>query len=313
MKQLLVVNDTRPDQHAGCQAAMEGIITLSAKLGLEPYYFHPVGKSWLEDDAFYAAAGRADIVIVNGEGTLHHANERSQALARIGSYCKRTLRIPSVLLNATLFQNDERIYQFLKDFDLISTRDSASKIEAESFGVRDIFVVPDFSFFHNFSDLKPRLVTERLPADKVAIGMADSVFVDAANRLKKMRADRKYINGSLWRNLKVESSIYDYSRKVASMDVFITGRFHGICYAINVGTPFIAIESNTPKISSMLFDIFGQNKRVRTLEDVEKMTPDEIADFAFWTPEEAAVLSGLRARLDASYAELGRRISDLLA
>jgi hypothetical protein len=48
----------------------------------------------------------------------------------------------------------------------------------------------------------------------------------------------------------------------------ITGRFHIVTLALPAYTPMIAIESNTPKISYILIDIFGDTERIKTISDL---------------------------------------------
>ncbi len=285
-------NDTRPDLHMGCQAVMEGVIVFASKLGLKPVYYHPVGRPWFNDAGFYEMAARAQMVIVNGEGSIHHANDRAQNLARIGPLCKRTLRIPSILLNATFYKNTPEIYELISDFDVVSVRDTASRDEAAKFGIKDIVVCPDFSLFHNFETLKAS-VNRPVGSFKTAgtaprVGITDSILESTTKRLNILSEKHKYINCNMGNSKKIDSTIYDYARKLANLDFFISGRFHGICYSINVGTPFIAIESNTPKISFMLKDIFGSSDRVLTIDEIEALSDERFRALAEWSESASA-------------------------
>ncbi len=129
--------------------------------------------------------------------------------------------------------------------------------------LKDIVVCPDFSLFHNFETLKAS-VNRPVGSFKTAgtaprVGITDSILESTTKRLNILSEKHKYINCNMGNSKKIDSTIYDYARKLADADFFISGRFHRICYSINVGTPFIAIESNTPKISFMLKDIFGSS------------------------------------------------------
>lgn len=44
--------------------------------------------------------------------------------------------------------------------------------------------------------------------------------------------------------------------------MIITGRYHTATICLLTRTPFVAVESNTPKISALLQDVFGANERI---------------------------------------------------
>lgn len=305
MKKALIVNDTRRDRHPGCRAVMEALLVLLPRAGIQPFHFHLVGTPWEGDDNFYIKAAQADLVIVNGEGSIHHSNERAQSLARLASFCRFTLRKPAVLLNATLFANDAEIYNNLRNYDLISLRDSASAEEAQRFGIRDAIVCPDLSLFHDFSSIR-RADDRALGAgERRRIGAADSALEKVRTILEKLRSERRYTDVSMRRN---DASIYQYASEIAALDLHVSGRFHGICYSLNVGTPFISIESNTPKITSLLTDLFGNANRVVDPRKLAKMDEAALLAFAQWSEAEKSVLAGMRARLDGRFAELAQRL-----
>ena len=70
-----------------------------------------------------------------------------------------------------------------------------------------------------------------------------------------------------------------YSNAVASTQTFvrllaedtrvvIAARFHGVCFCMKVGVPFLAISSNTPKIEGMLADA-GLGDRMLDIADLD--------------------------------------------
>jgi polysaccharide pyruvyl transferase WcaK-like protein len=68
---------------------------------------------------------------------------------------------------------------------------------------------------------------------------------------------------------------YDwFIEKIKSSRFVVTGRFHTVTICIKAETPFVALESNTPKISALLDDIFGSQERLITKKDLDKFGND---------------------------------------
>lgn len=58
---------------------------------------------------------------------------------------------------------------------------------------------------------------------------------------------------------------------IRNSEVIITGRFHGVCLAILLERPFIAVTSNTHKIEGMLVDaMLGPCGQVVKADELEK-------------------------------------------
>lgn len=254
-RSVLLVNDTRGDQHFGCQAVIEALIIFLARAGFSISSFQPVGKSWLTDPTFHERAARASAIIVNGEGSIHHSNVKATTLAQIGSFARQTLRIPSVILNATFAENDDKVYQHIKDFDLIAVRDLQSAIELKNFGILSPLVCHDFSLYHDF--LSARSAEPNVPP--IRIGVTDSIISRITTALEKFCEETNSVNCSIKINHRSAiQTIYQYAKSIASLDLLVTGRYHAVCFAINTRTPFVAIESNTGKLviySKMFLEI----------------------------------------------------------
>ena len=304
MKKALVVNDTRPDNHFGCQAVMEALIVILGRIGIEPLHFHPVGQPWLDDAEFYTKASQADLVIVNGEGSIHHSNARAQSLARLGPFCRHTLKVPGILLNATLAKNGARIYEDLQDYAMIQVRDHASIEEAGGFGLQGLLYAPDLSLFHDFRAL-------RQPPSGGAplrVGVSDSIVLAAREALIEFRRANGHVSASIGFGRAARPTIYDHARLVGGLDLLVTGRFHSVCYALNTGTPMLAVESNTPKITSLLMDVFGEARRVITPDMLPKT---DLQAFAQWTEEERIALEAFNRKRFGLYDALSERIAAL--
>ncbi|HWL82075.1 MAG TPA: polysaccharide pyruvyl transferase family protein [Roseomonas sp.] len=304
MKKVVIVNDTRSDGHYGCYAVMEAVVTIISRLGMEIIHSQAVDKPWIEDTEFLQKAAQADLMIVNGEGTIHHSWSRAQLLARIGPFCRRTLRIPSILINSTFYQNSVDTYAQLADFSLVAVRDKASAVEAARFGLRDMAYCPDLSMYHDYSGLREK----RENATPLRIGASTSTLKDVKLQIQRYIEDKNVENINIFYNKKnpAADSIFTCARKLASLDLLITGQFHATCFAIATRTPFVSITSNTPKIENLLTDAFGSTRRVMSFKDVEKINPEE---FASWTPEEEEALTRFEARRKELYGALSRAIA----
>jgi hypothetical protein len=68
----------------------------------------------------------------------------------------------------------------------------------------------------------------------------------------------------------------------------ITGRFHGATACLLTRTPFIAVESNMPKIAALLHDAFGSKSRLFAMEQVERAY---LTAFSSWIAAESAAIN----------------------
>lgn len=89
-------------------------------------------------------------------------------------------------------------------------------------------------------------------------------FLNSLEKLKKPYANQHH-------NIVDHNWFID---KIKSKDFVITGRFHTVTICVKTETPFVAIESNTPKISALLKDIFGSDERVIAREQLDVFSKD---------------------------------------
>lgn len=72
MKKALIVNDTSYENHHGCELVIKNIHKLLEKNNIKVIATNPTGVDWFKNRKFIRSIYKADIVIINGEGTLHH-------------------------------------------------------------------------------------------------------------------------------------------------------------------------------------------------------------------------------------------------
>lgn len=316
MKTAVIINDTSYKPHHGCETVVRNIISLLYKREIETIATNQVGVSW-ENKSFLKHMKNADIVIVNGEGTLHHAEDRVKDLARIGKYVKEHLLKPVVLINTIYQDNGPEIGAYMKYFDLIYVRESFSQRELEKIGILS-HVVPDMTFYTPYDLADKHIVSD--------IGVSDSVYSSVSKKLYSFSMHNHYhflpvlsvpkINKfnycSSWLKLirflilkwiktillklgiplsyKQKRSLYfmesykDYINTISNLKLFISGRFHSLCFALKTMTPFIAIRSNSHKIEGMLADIGIGYERILEFDDIEEC---ELKKYTEWSDDES--------------------------
>ncbi|RKR04250.1 polysaccharide pyruvyl transferase [Kushneria sinocarnis] len=295
----ILVNDTRAEMHVGCISVINNITDLLASWGIEIIYYHPVTKRWDESDDFLSAFNEADVVILNAEGSIHSSNGRAIVLSELGSFCKENNK-KSVILNGTYYNNNDLVYKNISCFDLVYSRDMYSLNNLTKKGV-DAKFSPDMTFYKNLGAIGK----ER---NQTSFFTTDSVFSDISSKLENFCSD-KNVNWFPMTNSGL--SLESYISTLADASVVITGRFHAVCFCLNIGVPFAFLESNTPKISFLMKDVFGDKylkKRVLNEVDVIGIAIDALP--AFDKHENECIIS-YKKRAFFQFRELGKNIHDL--
>src|SRR3546814_8288014 len=102
----------------------------------------PVRHDWEGDASVLKAMAACDIIVINGEGTLHHGAPHGEILLKVVDHPVRTTK-PVVLINALYQENPASWKRYLDKMALISTRDYWS---AETISTKErceIGFVPD--------------------------------------------------------------------------------------------------------------------------------------------------------------------------
>lgn len=101
--------------------------------------------------------------------------------------------------------------------------------------------------------------------------------------------------------------------RLRSSETVLTGRFHTTTLAIATRTPVLAIESNTPKISAVLTDIFASPERVRPLKEAD--LPDyfrEVAQGYYYSEDELAAIDAYLSHGRTALAGLFKSLASTL-
>ncbi|MCK4442719.1 MAG: polysaccharide pyruvyl transferase family protein [Sulfurovaceae bacterium] len=290
----VVINDTSYEAHHGCQTVMNNIFKLLKLQKIEILATNPVARDWNHKE-FIDNLKKADIVIINGEGTLHHSQKRAKILSEIIPFSKN-LNKKVILINATIEDNDEYIMNNIRLADLIFVRESMSHNYLLKKNIQST-VVPDMTFY---TDIVPKHREKKYIAytDSVYNELSIELLNESRNRtdaifipplkltsfdksIKIFFRDRlKWILFKIINMLKIdmeyERLIYlyftnnfnDYLDKLYESKLLIAGRFHSICFGILTQTPFVALKSNSFKVEGLLKDIGMENRLYDKVENI---------------------------------------------
>ncbi len=327
-----IFNDTRgADGHFGCATVMENLLLAVEQAGMETTFLSPVGQDWREETDALPPPGAIDLVIVNGEGSIHSSERRSRAhyLAEVGALAEERYGAPSFLLNATLYDNAADLYRKLAHFDRIYVRDRQSLAEIEANGLRGD-VIADLTLCFP----RPAAVTAR-----EGVGATDSVVAEvsidieqAARRhgwsfcpmatrkrsfpalsgLKSPRTWLRLLGAYLAPNDANAGRFHSHAafmEWLESKAFVVTGRYHTVTLCLLTRTPFVAIASNTPKIESLLEDVFGDARRA--FADIGAVEASDLTAFRSFSDGEmdqiAAFIAKAESKLSTAFADMAAR------
>jgi len=296
-----ILNDTRVDRHHGCDRVMGAIERLLDANGFRVTGLSPAHADWRSDSGFLRALDSAQLVVVNGEGTLHDDRPAARTLLQVGPYA-RSRNIPAVLVNAGWERNGEELAGLARDFTRVCARDHASAAALRAQGV-ECRVVPDLSLYGAVGSTASR------GAD------GPIAFTDSVDRWKSIELERcrrevgglplsiaypargvsgyvRYVRAGFaardalrpaalvrmvcqrhrfWKA--ASDSIADFLEALARSRMLVSGRFHACTLALLTGTPFATVPSNTGKIASLVADAGLEPWRTRI-----ELTPRSVVE-----------------------------------
>ena len=243
---VVILNSTHRKQHFGCRLVTSAYEQLCEARDIE--IIARVAKRQLYD---MAALDKADLVIVNAEGSIHHG--KNELLLRAAR------RWPCVLINGSMEELSEGSNAELANFKLITVRESltASCLHYEHGTYSE--VVPDVIFAH---------APELRKIDRTcAVGRFVS---DSSSKTGPEHAPR------------VRQT--NYVQELALSNDALLGRFHAICCAAMMRVPFVAWRANTWKNTGLMMDMQnGLNYRpeydaAKNLIESYGIEPNEMID-----------------------------------
>lgn len=306
----VILNDTRGDNHFGCFRVMRIIEENLAARGILVTARSLVRNDWGSDRAFLDAMAEADVIVINGEGTLHHGSRLGERLLSVVGHPARG-DTPVALINALYQENPPSWGRFLERFDLISTRDSWSAEVASEHAKRKVGHVPDLSLA---GGMLPSPATPQrdllLVGDSVSRSVSHGLLALMSGRpnayllpitktiksskpdlpapLRALRQGYARLHASAFglrhRRVLFNRTESEFIEDLLRGRLHVTGRFHSVCFCLFTGTPFLAVESNSWKIGALLNDFGFGSSRLTTLEDIrERIEQPEKEEYS---PEE---------------------------
>ena len=288
MKTAVLLNDTSLRRHHGCSRVSRQIKSLLQDNDISVIASSPAHTNWKKNAAFLQGLERADVIIINGEGTLHNGAAKAKLLLEIISSPLSAKR-PVCLINALWQDNPKHWVDVVTQCAVISVRDSQSADELAKAGVTNVRLVPDLSLTGD------GVSRHQCPSGLI---VGDSVRYEARKLLARcaQSLDARYIptktlSSRLWQvrpAAKMLWRVYNnvYSGKVPEFNMakndheyltvlahasgHITGRFHGVCMSILAQTPFLAITSVTSKVETLINDVGLDPSRVITAAEFQE-------------------------------------------
>lgn len=260
----ILLNDTSAAFHTGCELVIKNTLALCEEAGIEIAKRISFDKT-PDFTQIIEQHPQVRLVLINGEGTMHHDRPAALALGQAAAEAKQRGRY--VVLFNTVWEGNDRLNEFLPNFDLIFCRESLSSHAILDNGYH-AETVPDMVFATEPPDVSDI-------SRKQGTAVMDSVSSALSRRLARFSILHGYpffplsqtnydrfsrnrlMNGFLtWRG---GAPLYywkeDLPKALSRFQRAISGRFHGTCLSFLSATPVASIASNTHKIQGLYKDI----------------------------------------------------------
>ena len=277
-----LVNDTRYDNHHGGLRVVGNLHAAMARRGWTCVGSLPSSSTvrGLRRRRHELAAAR--MILINGEGSLHHDSRDALRLLEIAKVLLQTH--PVVLLNALFQQNDPAQWApALKRFAAVYARDARSQSELHQLGV-DAGNVPDLTFYE---------YQQQPTGERTRLLCTDSVSRDwtrgalrrcerdpemdfqtlLTGQLRFKRGPRDWPRAVKYRlyprlarlGLPIPAShralLYaqpdsdQFLKRFSASRAVCAARYHAVCFALQQAIPFIAVASNSYKSEALIEEV----------------------------------------------------------
>jgi polysaccharide pyruvyl transferase WcaK-like protein len=308
----VLLNDTSIANHYGCRIVIDQIHKAADKVGIVVFHSIKMNEDW-HASKHLGKIKSAQMVIVNGEGTMHDSREKVKKLSKVAEFC-RAAGVEPFLINSVYQANDSDIGDSIKMFKKIYVRESRSQKELLKQGIISE-VVPDMVF--NMKDLdgisspnRKKLIFTDSALNEItnqlyvlskktsgaefmtlrfrydALASAKRFIIRNVKHFAKSllilndSIKQKYQNQAYYetQRLKETENIRcthknEFFKQIVNAKLIVTGRFHMVCLAMLAKTPFIALQSNTHKIEGLLEDA-GLYHRLFKIDNINNHSLD---------------------------------------
>ena len=267
MRKAILINDTSQECHIGCVSVINTIERLCNENNIqliEKFTRHDISDR-TRPGCLNKRIHNSDIIIINGEGSLHHHPRRNTKWFPI--ILKMIPKDKKVILINTIWQDMKELKEDIKLLDklsLISVRESYSYNDLISIYPKKekIIITPDILF------------ATKVDNKMIKIGYGDSVHRELRQGLGKKTIffPLAYIHKGTYRNIEqiVIPTLYSYQMWLKSLELYVTGRFHGVCLAAMSNIPFLALSSNSHKIEAILNDMDCSELLIYSVDEIKE-------------------------------------------
>jgi polysaccharide pyruvyl transferase WcaK-like protein len=274
-----ILNNTY-DGHYGCRLTMYALEKIIKKHG--EIVFNLAIKELLPIQNDLLCPEKIDYLILNGEGTFHSDNRNNRDMYLLALKAKkRNLKVSLVNCSTTELGYDIN----MSIFDNIVLREKNSYDYVCSLINRERCFLNLDMVFYLYKEIQKEITTEEIK--KIAI--IDSVDNVKSAELKQMSqqlsADYFEFNPLIKEDLK---ETFQFLNKLNEYRYIISGRYHGVVFALILNKAVIALKSNIWKITGLfnalkvenycldtVIEIYSKHKRIFS----EHKNPD--INFAF--------------------------------
>lgn len=231
--QVYFFNDTRSTNHAGCHAVCRSLdAALAAVPGVTVTARQMTGDLFIDPAAFQAA----DVIFINGEGTIHHSARGALLLLEVIQTAKEAGK-PVLLVNALFQQYEAPSPDLLSSLALLAVREPRSAAFARHFGGQPVMLLD--------SAADPKFLQAGRP-----LPIRHGCMIGGSHRAGLIKDPFAGIEGQ---KLTMHSgSFEDIVATLRQADLYLTGQHHGVYAAALAGCPFVATPSNSHKIESFI-------------------------------------------------------------
>ena len=318
----VLINTTFQSGHHGCTLVDRQLDLLTAEAGIDLCDKLPLHADWQK-----LAPADFDLVLVNGEGALHHDSKAARRLAAVPLWAQKRGR-PAFLINSVYQANGPKIAAGIARYQAVFARDELSLGALTEAGIAAT-VVPDLTLTCEptltrgsgrlvvFTDSSMHDTNARLHRAALAIGarylplMARppqptvQAHADASRRWRyaTKRLVAHAAPPGLWRD-RWRSLIPGFDDYVAwlaqNAGLIVSGRFHGVCIALDFGIPVLGVPSNTWKIEALLAGADLEHRLVSDLEELQQRLLTKGLEPYFYTRAELHRIVAFRKQALAS-------------
>ena len=247
---VLILNDTS-NYHNGCKQVMNFIYSKMENYEVVSFSIKNIrsNENLLKD---------IDVLIINGEGTMHDNAIRAEELLSVGKLAKKSYNIKTFLINSVWQRNNRRVTKdYLRYFDYISVREIFSKNEIKKYIDKDVIINLDLSYY-------AEVPFKQFPKKKIICG--NYWNHRRGEGLIKGVGEDGYIDI-------FNESWEDIVNKLRNCKVLITGRHHEMYAACKARCLFIVVEDKRNTHKNMgLFKTFNVNIPCVKISDSKKKT-----------------------------------------